>query len=107
MPTYIKNGNELTGDPQETWEGINPVAGVAVNSGSGPSAGDIYVSYSHNPNSRIDVFASTGCFEREIIGPGTNQEKNFAGRGPTGLAVDPSNGDVLAEAKDSAKTGMK
>ena len=102
-PKYIKNGNELVGDPQEIWEGINPVAGVAVDSSSGPSAGDIYVSYSHNPDSRIDVFAPTGCFDREITGPTINEEKSFAGRGPTGLAVDPTDGDILAEAKDIAQ----
>ena len=110
---YVK-GNELTGrpgengKPGEAWEDtVEPVNGVAVDSGSGPSAGDIYVIYNRGPYgnpleaNQIDEFTSQGCFVRAITGANVPEADVFHGQ-LNGVAVDPVHGDVLVEAQDSA-----
>ena len=111
---YVKGG-ELTGRPgengksAETWEGsLNPVTGVAVDSGSGKSAGDVYVIYNHgnytNPleANQVDEFTPEGCFVRAITGVDVPEADAF-GEALHGVAVDPTTGDVLVEAQDSAQ----
>ena len=105
---YIRNGDELIGKPE--WEGEpaeswgpgvrTPVEGVAVDSGSSAFAGDIYViNNKGNHSLEVDVFSSSGCFERAITGTRIVEgkvEELFVG-GLFGVAVDPSDGDVLVK----------
>ena len=107
-PEYI-NGNELTGKPGETWydEGREPpVRGIAVDSGSGPSAGDIYViNDSAREIEQLNVFSPEGCFVREITGAAVPEKNAFFSqyRSLDAVGVDPSNGDVLVESLDAAQ----
>ena len=110
---YI-SGNRLTGRPEwegkpaESWGFGEEVEGVAVDSGSeatvgvGAHAGDIYVI--NNKAFRtleVDVFTSAGCFERIITGTreiennGKKEVEELFSGSLEGVAVDPTNGDVL------------
>ena len=117
-PEYINGAGELTGKPGETW-GENssrvPMVGIAVDSGgaSVASAGDIYVDI-YNGNygnpviaSHIDEFTSEGCFVREFTEAMVPEELPNGGGvfnlGINGVAVDPTDGDVLIEALDSSE----
>ena len=93
---YIKEG-ELIGTPQEAWtnKSLPSVEGIAVNSSSGASAGDIYVINRSNFGGakEIDQFTPDGCFERAITG---SPSESFGGaKFLTGMAVDPTHGDVI------------
>ncbi len=103
------NGNELTGKPGEKW-GREPngeesthlaVNGVAVDSGSGASAGDIYVINNEEQYSEIDQFTPDGCFVRAITKAAVPETVTFIDL-LHGVAVDPTDGDVLVERKDSS-----
>ena len=97
---YVKE-NELTGKPGETWTGTsNPVSGVAVDSGSGASAGDIYVinDGGQREGNQVDEFTSEGCFVRAITSANVPETHVFNGS-LYGIAVDPTDGDVLVEAE--------
>jgi hypothetical protein len=100
---YIRNGNELIGRPGENGEPIeywseDHVAGVTVDSGSGQSAGYIYVLNNKSFHGlQIDEFTSTGCFVGAITGiveVGQVKEELFSRR-LGGVAVDPTDGDIL------------
>ena len=84
------HGNELTGKPDEKW-GLRRVEGVAVEAGSGESAGNIYVINNKGfYDQEVDEFTSAGCFVHAFKAEG---ECIYL----TGVAVDPTNGDVLVE----------
>ncbi len=104
-PEYI-SGNRLTGNPGEpkSWENTEAVGGVAVSS-SGGSAGDIYVIDRINGHDlAVDVFSPTGCFEpKKSIEYHGAMEELFAGR-LTGVAIDPTNDDVLIKGVSSEGT---
>ena len=108
------SGNRLTGRPEwegkpaETWGFGQAVAGVAVDSGSeatvgvGAHAGDIYViNHKAFHTLEVDVFTSAGCFERVISGTrevennGKKEVEELFSGFLYGVAVDPTNGDVL------------
>ena len=109
-PEDIK-GNELTGtgNPDQAWHGaLDPVDGVAVDSGSSPSsAGDIYVINNRGDNTnplernQVDEFTSKGCFVRAITGSAVPEAGAFEQK-LKGVAVDPTDGDLLVEARGSA-----
>ena len=101
---YVE-GNRLVGRPE--WEGKpaeawrkEAIEGVVVSS-SGGSAGDIYVI--NNTYREVDVFTSAGCFVRAI--PTTRVVERNGGKEVEelfvselkGIAVDPSNGDVVVK----------
>jgi hypothetical protein len=92
---YI-SGNTLTGKPHESWGYGIRIKGIAVSSATGASAGYIYV-INNTEHPEIDVFTSTGCFVTAITDASLPSGENF---GPyiTGVAIDPTNGDVLVEA---------
>ena len=108
---YIRDGNELigrpgeAGGPLEEWED-EQVSGVAVDSGSesvvGKSTGVIYVlnnNLHHIDGIQVDEFSSEGCFIRAITGKEEVDEDGtivplFFGS-LLGVAVDPSDGDVM------------
>ena len=99
-------GNNITGRPGERWE--NPqVEGIAVDSGSGPSEGDIYVinNYGGSLGPQVDEFSREGCFVGAITGEhvlvehdGEKEEVELFDGYLRGVAVDPSDEDVLIEA---------
>ena len=103
---YVK-GNELIGKPGETWHSDRDlVDGIAIDSGSGPSAGDIYVinNGGEKGGPQVDVFNSKGCFVREITGAAVPEKGAFSDGGLFGIAVDPSDGDMLVEAYGGSVT---
>jgi hypothetical protein len=108
---YIKNGDDLIGRPGEKGGPVelwpeSQLEGIAVDSSNESSAGNIYVinrkNGVENGGMEIDEFASDGCFERAIKGTITKVnekgekeiEELFSIR-LIGIAVDPTNGDVL------------
>ena len=100
---YI-HGNQLIGRPGEKGGAVEPwyeedVEGVAVDSGSGPDAGYIYVINNKSFNDlEVDEFTPEGCFVGAITGivkVGGETKELFSHR-LTGVAVDPTDGDVLA-----------
>ena len=118
-PGYINGAGELTGAPGETWGEYEKAGtdemmrGVAVDSGSGASAGDVYVvvnnTHYENPviAPHLDEFTPAGCFVREFTGAmvpetenGNHNEYVFS-QGVDGVAADPTDGDVLIESYDS------
>jgi hypothetical protein len=115
-PEYINEAGELTGKPGETWgehANLKAFGGIAVDSGGATvaSAGDIYVALHNVPGgtpviqSHVDEFTPEGCFVREFTEAMVpekipNGEGVFVS-GISGVAVDPSDGDVLIEALDS------
>ena len=106
---YVK-GNELTGRPgedgrpAEAWESVlEPVSGVAVDSGGGASAGDIYVIYREGGNPQVDEFTPAGCFLGAITRANVPEKEAFPAEGISGIAVDPD-GDVLVEAEKPDRT---
>ncbi len=101
---YVE-GNRLVGKPE--WEGKpaeawrrEAIEGVAVSS-SGGSAGDLYVI--NNAHREIDVFTSAGCFVRAISTTrmverdGRREVEELFVSELKGVAVDPSDGDVLVK----------
>jgi hypothetical protein len=102
-------GNELTGRPGEQW-GSAQVEGVAVDSvdsGTGPSEGDIYVINNSKGSlgAQVDEFSPDGCFLGVITGrnvkvehDGKEEEVELFDGDLSGITVDPSGGDVLIEA---------
>ncbi len=118
-PEYINGAGELTGKPGETWGEygtIELMSGVAVDSGGATvtSAGDIYVDIKNsayeNPvlAPHIDEFTPEGCFVREFTQAMVPEKLPYgggvfgSGSGIRGVAVDPTNGDVLIQAPDSS-----
>jgi hypothetical protein len=105
---YIRNGNELIGRPGEMGEPVEKwfignVGGVAI-SGAANSAGDIYVinqAVLGDSQRQIDEFTSSGCFLKVITGRievEENGKKEVVELFPLaldGVAIDPTNGDVL------------
>ena len=87
--SYIDE-NKLTGTPTGPF---GSVGSIAVD----PS-GNIYVVDSGNDV--VDEFDSTGTFVREFTGAGSPE--GFAGI--TGVAIDPTNGDVLVSSPFSSRT---
>jgi hypothetical protein len=119
-PEYIVNRNELIGNTRETWgawgEKVGPSAravilGVAVDSGSGVYAGDIYVIYVNYALSivEIDQFSPTGCFMRSFSEAGVPLKPFTSETGGTdqlyGIAVDPTDGDVVVPLEEKTPTG--
>jgi len=100
---YI-SGDELIGKPGansgpfERWE-RDRVAGVAVDSSSGASAGDmagdIYVIYNGSGDHEVDQFTSEGCFVQAFTESLVPEHEAFGGAGLSSVAVDPTTGDVL------------
>ncbi len=116
-PQYINGTGELTGKPGEMWgeygsPGLSSMVGIAADSGNGnvASAGDIYVAIKNGGSgtfpSHVDEFTSEGCFLREFTGAMVPEKIPNGGdafsRGVGGVAVDPTDGDVLIEALDSS-----
>ncbi len=109
-PKYINETGELTGKPGETWGESSATAvvdGIAVDSGDATvaSAGDIYVLI-ENSTAHVDEFTSEGCFVREFT-QAMVPEKLPDGNGVfgnyiRGVAVDPTDGDVLIQDLDSS-----
>jgi hypothetical protein len=106
---YINARGELDGDPHEQWVNFShgPVAGIAVNSSSSAStgAGDIYVINNHNSDGaeEVDQFTSTGCFVRALTEAGIPRKPigpNFL----EGVAVDPTDGDLIIAANKQTGT---
>jgi hypothetical protein len=101
---YIRNGNELIGRPAEDGVGVQGwgggrIQGIAVDSSSGQTAGDIYVLIggAYLP-AQVDVFTPEGCFIRAITGhieEGGKEVALFDGGPLEGIAVDPSDGDLV------------
>ena len=112
-PEYINGAGELTGKPGETWGQYAGflIKGIAVDSGgaSVASAGDIYVDIENgnygNPAiaSHIDEFTSEGCFVREfteaMVPEILPNGGGVFGLGIVGVAVDPTDGDVLLQSR--------
>lgn len=84
------------------WETIATSHGLAVDSSSGINAGDVYVAdIEHDV---VDRFDESGKFLCQITGTKTPSAKECAGAGgsetpeggftPTGVAINPTNGDV-------------
>jgi hypothetical protein len=115
---YIRNGNELIGRPLENgevenWRGQS-LAGVAVDSGSGSrsvfggSVGNIYVinnkSTTESGGLEVDEFTPEGCFIAAINGivkvkrGGKEEIEELFKDGLEGVAVDPTDGDILVAA---------
>ena len=96
---YI-SGDELigrpgtNGGPFERWE-ASRVAGAAVDSSSGASAGDIYVIYNGSGDHQVDQFNSEGCFEQAFTEALVPEHEAFGGEGLSSVAVDPMTGDVV------------
>ena len=108
---YIE-GNRLTGKPGERWQEGTAVEGVTIDSSSRGSAGDIYVINNKGfTDLEVDEFTSAGCFVRAIAST-REVEKNgkkelealFEGY-VEGVAVDPTDGDVLIKSGIS-ETGV-
>ena len=99
---YIK-GNELTGIQagQSFAEGTSAsgqINSIAVDSGSGESEGDIYVTNIGDGEGyppQVDQFNSAGCFLGAFTQAGTPLAP--LNRDLGGVAVDPKTGDVLVE----------
>jgi hypothetical protein len=116
---YIKEGR-LIGNPNgeggvEEWLEGEGVDGVAVDSGSvarsvSPgSVGYVYViNNTGHPAPRIDVFTAEGCFVGTITGreqvekEGRKEEVNLFYNGVSGVAVDPTDGDVVVTVRGGA-----
>ncbi len=101
-PEYIRNGNELIGKPGELWDNKfePPVEAIAVDSSNGDPAlaGDIYVVHIEPGNRyEVDEFTRAGCFIRAFREASSPLEP-FSGQ-LIGVAVDPTNDDVLIEAE--------
>ena len=94
---YIE-GNKLTGKLGKPWE-HGQITDIAVESGGGQYAGYIYVLIDEENEANVDRFTPAGCFVGAITGSAlpewTSEDNAFAG--PSGVAVDPTTGDVLVE----------
>ena len=98
---YVQS-NELIGRSGEQWE-PGSLARVAVDSGNGPSAGYIYAiddNISASGGIQVDQFTPAGCFVRAFTAASVPEDKAFEGASLSGVAVDPTTGDVLIEAED-------
>jgi hypothetical protein len=111
-PDYIVNGDELIGTPSELWNEHSydspALEGVAVDSGAGADAGDLYVI--SNLTDAIDQFSPEGCFVRAISEAGVPL-KGFDTKYYTDqlkdIAVDPASGDVVLAIRETAPTGVE
>ncbi len=109
---YIENG-ELVGAPGENWANKfeYPIQGIAVDSSSGGSAGDVYVAAAAprtggTEKPVVDRFSPEGCFlgaVTEAAVPGPNVF-GLTGKIGIGIAVDPTDGDLLVEAQEEARS---
>ena len=96
---YIENG-ELVGIPGQRWENkfAAAVQGIAVDSSSGGSAGDVYVVVgSAGERPEVDRFSREGCFLGMVTEAAVPEQYAFDA-GVKGIAVDPTDGDLLVEA---------
>ena len=95
---YIDNG-ELVGVPGQKWENkfAAAVGGIAVDSSSGGSAGDVYVV--GGGGNEVDRFSREGCFLGVVTEAAVPEQGAFADGGVNGIAVDPTDGDLLVEAE--------
>jgi hypothetical protein len=119
---YISGSGALIGRPGENggsaelWHGRN-LGGVAIDSGNvavvGEAAtGDIYVIDNKDFRDEIEEFTPTGCFVRAITG---NVQVTNGGKTETvelgfhlfltGIAVDPTDGDVLVTSLEHSSHG--
>jgi hypothetical protein len=116
-PIYINKAGELTGAPGETWGEyghFRPMGDIAVDSGGATvaSADDIYVVINNSNYSNpviaqhVDEFTSEGCFVQEftqaMVPEKLPNEGGVFSQGIKGVAVDPTDGDVLIQARDSS-----
>ncbi len=120
-PEYIDGAGELAGKPGEIWGEYGGdhalTSGIAVDSGGATvaSAGDIYVAIeslgepSPATSTHIDEFTSEGCFVRELTEamvperiPTDSASDSVFYPGIAGVAVDPTDGDVLVQAWDGS-----
>ena len=102
---YINAEGDLIGRSGGPWEdGVsNALSGIVVDSGGDASAGDVYVAYQPYggaTDNEVDQFTSTGCFVRALTEAGAPL-KPFE-NALEGLAVDPTNGDVVVETAEGA-----
>jgi sugar lactone lactonase YvrE len=82
--SYIKD-NRITGTPEGPFGETHFV--------SVDEEGNIYVT--DTKKNQVDVFSSTGEFVRSLEAPGATPNYAVNGPGVGGVAVDPTNGDVL------------
>jgi hypothetical protein len=118
---YINKYGELVGRPgegggpaePELWYGGN-LGGVAIDSSNGGSAGDIYVINNRGLASlEVEEFTPAGCFVRAITGHvevssgGGKKEVELFADALSGVAVDPTDGDVLVTSIDPGSLGSE
>jgi hypothetical protein len=107
---YIDKEGDLVGSPGEIWKNGSapPIEAIAVDSSSGKSAGDavgdFYIIHTEGFEHEVDQFTSAGCFVGAFTGTGTPTGP-FGRHELRGVAVDPSDGDVLVEVKSPAEGG--